>query len=205
MLEIGNIQLKGAGSADSTAERVQSAEKRKASANETLEDAWARIRQTKGYQNDKAKLDEVKLAMDEGKIGREPAEKGKKQKKFSTAEAKRMYNVLAKKKRKQRLKEMAETTPDNYWLITDEAKLAKFLRILDDADEIVFDVETTGTNVWTDYIVGHVITAIDANIHAYIPTKHKTNVEQLGHDYVTEKLRPYYEDEAIGKVAHNAK
>src|SRR5690606_31049281 len=108
-------------------------------------------------------------------------------------------------KREQKLQKMVEETPSNYWLITDEETFEEFLRILDGEDEIVFDVETTGTDVWNDYIVGHVISAVKADIHAYIPTRHKTTRRQLPHDYVNARLKPYYENPAIGKIAHNAK
>src|SRR5690625_2113922 len=99
---------------------------------------------------------------------------------------------------------MVENTPDNYWLITDEKRLDEFLALLDDEDEIVFDVETTGTDVWEDYLVVHVITAVKADVHAYIPTKHEDPAPQLDHSYVLDRLRPYYEDKTLGKIAHNA-
>src|SRR5690625_3817888 len=99
---------------------------------------------------------------------------------------------------------MVYNTPDNYWLITDEIQLAEFLDILDEEDEIVFDVETTGTDVWNDYIVGHVITAVKADVHAYIPTKHDDPRPQLDNALVNRFLKPHYEDETLGKIAHNA-
>ena len=49
------------------------------------------------------------------------------------------------------------------------------------------------------------ITAIKADVHAYIPTRHKTNRSQLSRDLVNEALRPFYEDPTVGKLAHNAK
>lgn len=202
-VKIGNIRLKGDDGAGKQSAR--SAEKRKASANETIEEAWERIMQSKSYRDNKAQLDEVKAAMEAGEIGREPVPEGKKQKKFSAAEAKRLYKVLQRKKREQRLREMVDNTPDNYWLVTDVPKLDELCGLLDGEDEIVFDVESTGTDVWTDYIVGHVITAIKADVHAYIPTKHESQEKQLDNDYVVDKLRPYYEDESLGKLAHNAK
>lgn len=203
-VKITNIQLKG--QADEGAkERVKSASARKKQANETLEDAWERIRQTKAYQKEKPKFDEVKRAMDAGKLGREPVAPGEKQGKFSAAEAKRLYGVLKEKKRQQRLRQMVEEMPSNYRLITEEKDLRDFTETLAGESEIVFDVETTGTNVWSDYIVGHVITAIDADIHAYIPTKHKTDHKQLPHKLVLDHLRPFYEDPELGKLAHNAK
>ena len=182
--------------------RLAAAAQRKKAATETLDEAWARIMAMKNSATDAQRLREVQSAMAEGLIGREPFSAGKR---FSKAEALRLYKKLAEIKREETLRNMVENTPDNYWLITDEAKLNDFLAILDNEDEIVFDVETTGTDVWKDRIVGHVITAIKADIHAYIPTRHKTDDRQLPNDYVVAKLKPYYENESIGKLAHNAK
>ncbi|MBX6360524.1 MAG: DNA polymerase I [Acidobacterium ailaaui] len=184
------------------AERLQTAAERKKAASETLEEAWQRILSMKNSEADQRKLLEVKTAMESGVIGRDPASLAKR---FSKVEALRLHKKLVEIKREETLRNMVENTPDNYWLITDEAKLDDFLSILDNEDEIVFDVETTGTNWHTDYIVGHVISAIKADIHAYIPTKHKTNHPQLSNDLVLNALRPYYENEQIGKLAHNAK
>lgn len=190
---------------ESTKEAVKSAEKRKKSADETLEEAWERILAMKNSDKDTERLLEVKAAMESGEIGREPVPEGKRQGKFSKAEALRLYKVLVDKRRDDILRKMVEDTPDNYWLITDKAKLDEFLSILSEEEIIVFDVETTGPDIWKDYLVGHVITAVEADIHAYIPTKHNVDQPQLKHEYVIEKLRPIYENEAVKKIAHNAK
>lgn len=159
----------------------------------------------KNTDADKRRLLEVKKAMEAGIIGREPPPKNKRQPKFSKAEALRLWRILNKKRQEERLRQMIEEMPDNYWLITNKKKFSEFLSILENEDEIVFDVETTGTDIWSDYIVGHVISAVKADIHAYIPTRHKTNRPQLDNDYVIERLRPFYENESIRKIAHNAK
>ncbi|WP_262385375.1 DNA polymerase [Shouchella clausii] len=153
-------------------------------------------------------MDEVKAAMDAGVIGRDPRDavtKAGRPKAFSKAEALRLYPGLLEKKRADMLAKMVAETPDNYWLITTKARLDEFLTLLAAEDEIVFDVETTGVDIFNDYIVGHVISAVKADVHAYIPTKHVTETAQLDHDYVTERLKPYYEDGRLGKIAHNAK
>src|SRR5699024_9251435 len=142
------------------------------------------------------RLAEVKRAMEAGETGREAESTGKR---FSKAEAVRLWRVLDEKLAEARLREMVDNTADNYWLITDEGALDEWLRLLDEEDEIVFDVETTGTDVWNDYIVGHVITSVKADVHAYIPTKHDDPAPQLDNALVNEKLRPYYEDESLGK------
>lgn len=181
---------------------LKDAAERKAKANETMEDAWVRILAMKNSDSDAVKLREVKRAMDAGTIGREPQSATKK---FSKAECLRLYNTLREKLREEKLTQMVEEMPSNYVLITDKPAFETFIQTLESETEIVFDVETTGTNWHTDYIVGHVISAINADIHAYIPTKHDTEQPQLDHAYVTEQLRRFYEDASIGKLAHNAK
>ncbi|QLI77116.1 DNA polymerase [Bacillus pumilus] len=184
--------------------------KRKQAANavEPIEDAWRRIYASKLSDSDRQKLDEVKAAMEDGMLARDPSDcvnKAGKPKKFSKAEALRLWKTVQAQNREEKLRKMVEETPDNYWLITDEKRLAEFVALLENEDEIVFDVETTGIDVWNDYIVGHVISAIKADVHAYIPTLHKTDRPQLGRELVNEALRPIYEDPSIGKLAHNAK
>src|SRR5690554_3073001 len=84
---------------ESTKEAVKSAEKRKKSADESLEEAWERILAMKNSDKDTERLLEVKAAMESGEIGREPVPEGKRQGKFSKAEALRLYKVLSDKRR----------------------------------------------------------------------------------------------------------
>lgn len=181
-----------------TVEAVTKAATKKKSTIETIEDAWTRILAMRNSEPDVRRLHAVKRGMEAGQVGRDSPDK-----RFSKAEALRMWRVLDAEIQAARLREMVETMPSNYELITDKPAFERFVKLLESEDEIVFDVETTGTDIWTDYIVGHVISAVKAGIHAYIPTKHDEG-EQLPHDYVTEGLRPIYEDETVGKIAHNA-
>jgi len=199
-LNIRSPALKGLteGTNDSS---LRQAVERKMLHNESFDEAWDRIFAMKNSEPDERRLLEVKHAMDSGTIGRDATTAGKR---FSKTEALRLWRVLDEQNAQERLRQMVEDTPDNYWLITDKARLDDFLSIVDNEDEIVFDVETTGTDVWEDYLVGHVLTAVKADIHAYIPTKHDDPTPQLDHDYVIERLRPIYEDASVGKIAHNA-
>lgn len=172
---------------------------KKQAATETMDEAWARILAMKNSIPDEQRLLAVKRGMEAGRVGRDSPDK-----RFSKAEALRMWRILDVEIQAERLREMVDNMPSNYELITDKPTFERFLKILESEDEIVFDVETTGVDIWSDHIVGHVISAIKANIHAYIPTKHDVG-EQLPHDYVTEGLRPIYEDASVGKLAHNAK
>ncbi|MFP3958504.1 DNA polymerase I, partial [Bacillus paralicheniformis] len=198
-MELGNLRLNLSAltpkTNEVTNEKVAETAKRKKKAKtaEPIEESWRRIFASKLSETDRQRLDEVKAAMDAGKLARNPSDcvnKAGNPKAFSKAEAMRLWKTLQEQQREETLRKMVENTPENYWLITDEARLDEFLALLADEEEIVFDVETTGTDVWSDYIVGHVLTAIKADIHAYIPTKHKTDHPQLDNGFVVEKLRP---------------
>lgn len=207
MVKIEKISLEqSGGAADKAAKaRVKEAEKRKKSAEETLEEAWERILAMKNSAPEQKRLLAVKQAMEEGRIGREPVAAGKKQGKFSKAEALRLAKVLADKQREELLREMVENTPDNYSLVTDADHLAEVIEELSREELVVFDVETTGTDVYSDIIVGHVLSATSVDKHYYIPTDHDDDsITQLDRDYVAEKLRPLYENTRIGFIAHNA-
>lgn len=196
------LNIANASASAQSAEAVKKATKKKSTATETIDEAWSRILAMKNSASDQAKLIEVKAAMEAGLIGRDPSAVNKR---FSKAEALRQYKELAERQREETLRKMVEDTPNNYWLITDEQRLDEFLSILTNEKEIVFDVETTGTDIYEDYIVGNVLSAVDANLHAYIPTKHITDTKQLDHAFVIAKLKPFYENESVAKIAHNGK
>lgn len=186
---------------------AKAAEKKRSNI-ETMDEAWARIFDMKNSAADERRLREVKQAMDEGLIGRDPDDMYNARgnlKRFSKAEALRLWSVLDAMKAEERLRELVENMPDNYHLITDEKEFDKMLGTLSFEDTIVFDVETTGTDVYSDKIVGHVLSATSVDEHYYIPTNHDDNQAQLDRDYVAEELRPIYEADSIKFIAHNAK
>ncbi|MGN7387763.1 DNA polymerase [Sporosarcina sp. SAFN-015] len=176
---------------------------------ETLDEAWARILATKLSDLDRARLASVRAAMDAGKLGRDPADlttKTGRPKRFSKAEALRLYAVLEEQTRVERLAEMVENKPDNYVLITDKTALQDAIDVMSRETLVVFDVETTGVDVYRDKIVGHVLSATSADVHYYIPTDHQdASKPQLDRDYVASALKPLYENADIGFIAHNAK
>lgn len=202
MVKIENITLKSEDSSETKA-RIKSAEKRKKAANETLEEAWSRIFAMKNSDTDLQRLKAVKKAMDNGEIGREPVPEGKRQGKFSKAEALRLYKVLVERKREETLRDMVENKPDNYELITTESKLDELVTQLMSEEMVAVDTETTGVDVYTDTIVGMSFTLPEVDRHVYIPTGHKEG-DQLSLDYVLEKIKPFLYSEKIGKVLHNA-
>ena len=195
------LKLNGDSSEDQSAkQRVKQASERRVAAVETVEEAWQRILSMKNSDADQAKLLEVKQAMASGKVGRNPADV---KKRFSKAEALRLYKDLAESQREEKLAELVQKTPSNYRLINTEDSFAELLADLANEEIIAVDTETTGLDVYVDVIVGISLTLPKADYHVYIPIRHKEG-EQLNPDYVLAKLKPFMEDEGLGKVLHNA-
>lgn len=169
--------------------------------NETFEEAWERVLGMKNTDAQQEKLIEVMSAMQSGKIVRRS---DKTNRKFSKSEALEYWEDLEEERIAAELQDMVDNTPDNYHLITDKPHFERMVSLLKQEEWIVFDVESTGVNIYEDYIVGNVLTAVSKDLHFYIPTKHETQDTQLDHAYVMEGLRDIYEDESIKKIAHNA-
>ena len=196
-MNVSNVRLRKA------VERKQETKR-----SQNIEEAWAHIFNMKLSDSDRKKLLEVKSAMELGTIGRDPSDeytaKGSK-KAFSKAEALRIYQRLQDIKRKETLAKMVNEMPSNYWTVQTEDQFESLIALLRKEREIVFDVETTGTDIYNDYIVGHVISAVEADVHAYIPIRHDTTEPQLDADWVTKRLKPVYEWAKLKKTAHNGK
>jgi DNA polymerase I len=181
-------------------ERLADAVKKKKAATETVDEAWLRILAMSNSESDQARLLEVKNGMDAGLIGREPVSVSKR---FSKAEALRLYKQLAESQREQKLKDLVAKTPSNYELITTERQFERLLTDLANEPIIAVDTETTGVDVYTDVIVGISFSLPLADKHVYIPVDH-SNVTQLSRDYALNGLQPILYNESVGKVLHNA-
>lgn len=183
---------------DGAAARVKSAAKKKADATETIAEAWTRILGMNNSEPDQRRLTEVKNGMAAGLIGRDPASVSKR---FSKAEALRLYKQLAESQREQKLAELVAKTPANYELITTERQFERLLADLANEPIIAVDTETTGLDIYEDVIVGVSLTLPTINHHVYIPVGFSG---QLSREYALEGLRPIIENESVGKVLHNA-
>lgn len=171
--------------------------------NEPYEEAWERVLSMKNSKLDQERLKKVKEYMDDGKIERDSE---KTSRKFSKSEALSMYEKIKEIEREAILNDMVANMPSNYELVTSRERLDEVVNILMRESIIVFDVETTGVDVWSDKIVGHVLSATNIDQHFYIPTDHEdTSVNQLDREYVAVKLSPIYSANSIKKIAHNAK
>ncbi|MCY9329962.1 DNA polymerase [Bacillus haynesii] len=180
--------------------------KQKAKTAEPIEESWRRIFASKLSETDRQRLNEVKAAMEAGKLARNPSDcvnKAGNPKAFSKAEAMRLWKTLQESQREETLRQMVENTPENYELITTEDRFQALIEALSDEKIIAVDTETTGVDVYTDVIVGLSLTLPSADWHVYIPVDH-VDCEQLSRKYVLEGLAPVFNDESIGKVLHNA-
>lgn len=180
--------------------RLAAAVQRKKAATETLDEAWARIMTMKNSDSDQRKLSEVKSAMTEGLIGREPSSAGKR---FSKAEALRLHKELAERKREEKLAELVAKTPSNYVLVDTVEKLERMKTDIAVADLIAVDCETFGENgaaldPWRGQMAGFSVSTRRFNY--YVPINHAFP-GQL-HEHQISKLWGVLESAKI--VMHNA-
>jgi DNA polymerase-1 len=157
---------------DST-QRVKEAVERKALATETMAEAWARILAMKNSESDQARLIEVKTAMDSGLTGREPESVAKK---FSKAEALRIYKQLAEARREDNLRKLVAATPSNYVLVNTLEKLRNMANDISTSELIALDCETFGEDngaldPWRGEMAGFSVTT--CNYSYYVPINHR--------------------------------
>ena len=177
-----------------------------AGAGESLEEAFERILGGKNIsETDRRRILAVKEALIEGTIARESKAYNKQGvlKRLGKAEVMRLYKTIEEREKAETLRKMVEEMPDNYDLITERYELNEWLDFLREESVIPIDVETTGTDIWSDYIVGYVISNVTHDRHCYIPTRHETDEQQLDHDEVTADLRELLEQKDVLYVGHN--
>ena len=91
----------------------------------------------------------------------------------------------------------------DYRAITTEEQLADLVAQLNAAPGFAFDTESSGLRPFDSELVGISI-AVTPGVAYYIPIGHATG-EQLSRELVISTLRPFFEDPARQKWAHNAK
>lgn len=194
------LRLNLAPSNNDSAHRVKQAVDKRKAATETMDDAWQRILAMKNSEPDQQRLLDVKGAMTAGLIGREPANASKR---FSKAEALRLYKYLAASQRESKLAELVAKTPSNYVLVDKIDKLTAMRDDIAQSELIAFDCETFGPDraaldPWRGDVAGFSVSTRNANY--YVPIAH-TEGEQL-HMHLICELWDVLEDAKI--VMHNA-
>ena len=102
--------------------------------------------------------------------------------------------------------ETPKAVQGDYSVITDESDFLNWLNILQKADLIAFDTETTSLDYMVAELVG-VSFAVEAGKAAYVPVAHDYlgAPEQLDRTWVLDQLKPLLEDESKKKVGQNLK
>lgn len=197
-------------------ERVKSASKKKEVATQqiTWVELWdtgyetatgkrkAGIFQTKITELDRKRLLEVKHAIEVGELGVGVPDL----KKFSKSHALNLFRVLRESRKGAVIADMIAKWPENYHLVNTIEKFLPLLDLLKQEEYIGLDTETNGLRYFHgDNIVGLSMSLPKADYHCYIPLRHNVPEAQLDAQAVFNFLKPYLEDEQLGKVLHNAK
>lgn len=160
------------------------------------------IFQTKMGTYDVDKLKAVKEAIEDGMLSTGVDSLSK----FTKTKALALFKDLKEIKRASIIEEMVINKPKNYHLITKPWEMEDLLKLLDNEKVIALDTETTGVDVFgDDYIVGLSMTLPKADFHCYIPVRHNVEDFQLRDSGVFDALKPYFENNNLKKVLHNAK
>lgn len=180
---------------------VKQAVERRSKAKETIEEAWERILAMKNSEADGNRLREVREAMLSGVTGRRPDDASKR---FSKAEAMRMWAELQERKKAETLRKMVDSTPTHFTLVTNEATLAKAYNAISAADLIAIDCETFGEgdgalDPWSGEMAGFSVSTREYSF--YIPFNHREKT-QLSPERIFNVLGPLLETKP--NVMHNA-
>lgn len=93
---------------------------------------------------------------------------------------------------------------DNVVIVQDKDGLDALVEALNNADAIVWDVETTGIDQMSAELVG-IALAVDESTGYYVPVGHKNSLgEQIGIGFVLDALEAPMTNPDIPKYAHNA-
>ncbi|MBY6309305.1 DNA polymerase I [Alcaligenes faecalis] len=94
----------------------------------------------------------------------------------------------------------------DYQTVTTKEQLQSLLSLLEKAELVALDTETTSLDPLMARLVGLSV-SVKVGQAFYMPVAHRgsLDVEQLDKDYVLETLRPWLENAEAAKVLHNAK
>ena len=89
-------------------------------------------------------------------------------------------------------------------LVDSEKKLAELTQVLEKAEYLSFDTETTSTDPMLADLVG-ISVSCEPGTAYYIPVGHKTEEPQLSLDTIRAALNPWFMNDALKKVGHHLK
>jgi len=89
-------------------------------------------------------------------------------------------------------------------IVDTESKLQELVKVLQKAEYLSFDTETTSTDPMQADLVG-ISLACEPGAGYYIPVGHQTNDAQLGLDVLRTALDPFFQQTTLAKVGHHLK
>ena len=166
----------------STSDAVKAAATKKQASIETMDEAWERVLSMKNSEKDVERLLAVKRAMAEGTLGRDAVNASKR---FSKAEALRMYAELAELERESKLADLVANTPSNYVLVDTQAKLLAMIAELEQSELVALDMESfgdkgTALDPWRGTMAGFSLS--NGRYNYYVPLNHTERTE-LNNEY----------------------
>lgn len=210
------------------AERLQTAAERKKAASETLEEAFARIGAMKLSNKEREYYNVAYKAFLDGRIGVLPP--GKLTKSAIVEKGRQLAKEREEELRKQRISETLANKPDNYFILTDDSELPKFIdrvreevalqqrewngrfEMLGVKSMTAGDFEGTGTDPYIDLSIGFSIWLPLLNEGYYLPYGHVDGFDvpyafqpgdkQLTRSKVIETIAPYLSHPKHGKTFH---
>ncbi len=125
---------------------------------------------------------------------------------YTWLESKRLLDSLGEGESTQPEPETPEPIEGDYKTILDRDSFETWIQRLEQAELFAFDTETNSLDYMQADLVG-LSFAIEAGEAAYVPVAHNYPgaPEQLGRDYVLERLKPLLEDENKAKLGQNLK
>ena len=190
-------------------DRVKAAQEKKAAAKyvPTANEIWFTgygakrgIFQLKNSPLDKARLEDVRKALEKGLVSRIEAGKP-----ISKSEALALYPAVMAANRARILAEMVENMPANYACIDTIPAFKAFLPMLEKEPIFAIDTETTGLDCHGESrIVGVSFTLPIADVHVYLPLAHEKG-PNLPREGTFQALRPILENPDKQKVLFNAR
>jgi DNA polymerase I len=213
---------------DGAAERVADAVKKKVAATETIEDAFDRVGGLKLNDKERRLFEIAKSAYFTGIIGR--LSDGKLNKAEVIEMGRKMVEGRDKELRQQRIRETLASKPDNYFVLTEDSELPKFIaRVREEimlqrkewADRFARlgvesmtagDFEGTGIDAYIDLSIGFSIWLPLLDEGYYLPYGHvevegieygfKNGDPQLTRSKVLAAITPYLSHPTHGKSFH---
>lgn len=209
-------------------EALTKAAAKKASAIETMDEAWVRVGQSKFSDKERLEFNAAKRGFSDGLIGR--LQEGKLTKTEALSMGRFVLDKEAVVEREKRIRETIETKPDNYYVLTDDSELPSFVKrvreevalqrkewadrfeILGVKSMTAGDFEGTGIDSYIDLTIGFSIWLPLLNEGYYlayghvdgfdVPSAFQKGDPQLTRSKAIAAIKPYLTASTEGKTFH---